>query len=155
MKYPRFAASAVAAAVLATAGMIGAGGTASAEGIPRLDVLGQNMYTFGDHASCNGTINVGLEFDRAKPGKTFMVLTSSGFSGSGPEWTNNPVCKFTVSAGWFNGGFTQSSTTPVAFGSGPSAPVVVELPTTSGPNLMVFATAPQIGNPLSTYVWIP
>ncbi len=153
MKYPRFAASVVGAAVLATAGMIGAGGTASAEGIPRFDVLGQNIYTVGDHASCNGTINVGLESDRAKPGKTFMVLTSPGFSGIGPDWTNNPVCKVTVMAAWFLGGVVSS--TPVAFGPGPSAPVVVELPTTSGPTLMMFGTAPQISNRLGTYVWIP
>lgn len=88
--------------VLATTALaIGAGAaTARPTEAPRLSAYGDEIWTFGNHASCRGTIHVSAKTDPRQPGKLFVTYRPGRFTGDGPGWARNPVCTTRVFANW-------------------------------------------------------
>ncbi len=159
MKFRRIVVRALSVGAVIAAALVGTAGVSAAEPLPnlRMTYFGDEIWTLGDHAFCAGSINVGLETDRTKPGHTTTaVLTPRGMRGNGPEWTANPICKLDVQIRWMDGvaPFSHLMTVPMSIGEGPQAPVRVDLPTGSGLAQLDFRTS-FLSYPVSYYAIVP
>ncbi|SCC61289.1 MULTISPECIES: enoyl-CoA hydratase [unclassified Gordonia (in: high G+C Gram-positive bacteria)] len=120
------------AAVLA--GLItGSGEGAAAPELQRISINGDRFATVGNHSFCNGELRVSLTAAPRKPGFVRVGLTSYGFSGQGPSWKRNPVCKLLIGAVHTSAiGYAQWSFFNADFGPKRGQKVVRDIRTGSG-----------------------
>lgn len=131
-----------------------------------LTINGAAMPTLGQNHFCNGTIDTHIKTDPARPGVAFLGFSSPGMHGVGPGWAANPVCNVNVVTAWGFGLIAgQVMDTPLQFGPTPSDITWVEVPTGSGPQLVVIGATyvdshytrllPQISVPVEVGVLVP
>ena len=151
----------VGSAAVVTAGALATAVPASADPLPQFQPFAApDMAATGDHAFCHGMIHVDLSYDRAKPGITTVTVSSPGFTGTGTEWTADPMCRVGLMVSW-EGGDTQTNI-PLSFGEGPQKPVATDITTGFGANLISFSPVHnegpvpmQSGTGFGTYTFLP
>lgn len=136
--------------------LLAASGTAAAAPAPRLGVLGEDIWVVGDNALCNGAIHVGVDTNPARRAQATIWLTSRGFNGVQPDWSQNPTCTINVAIGWWVGLQYRERVVPLTVGPRPQAPLRVDLRGVGqGLQLMSFTTHPAVNKGVSYYVIIP
>lgn len=101
--------------------------------LQRISVSGNEFATVGNHSFCNGVLNVSLTAAPGKPGFVRVALTSRGFTGQGPSWKRNPVCKLLVGTVHTSAiGYAQWNFFKADFGPRRGQKVVHDLRTGSG-----------------------
>lgn len=120
------------AAVLA--GLVaGIGDSTAAPELQRISLNGDRFATVGIHSFCNGELRVNLTAAPRKPGFVRVRLTSHGFTGQGPSWKRNPVCKLLIGAVHTSAiGYAQWSFFNAEFGPKRGQKVVRDIRTGSG-----------------------
>lgn len=134
---------------------VGGAGVASARPAeaPRLAIAGDDIWTLGNHDNCRGPIRVSVKTDPRQPGRVFATYHPGRFTGDGPGWARNPVCKVRVQANWTFPAMLFASK-PVIAGPRGGAPVTQVLRTGPGLFGMGFAT-PYPHKPVSYYLLVP
>lgn len=145
-------ATVAAALVSLVTGTSGAASARPAEA-PRLAIAGDDIWTLGNHDNCRGPIRVSVKTDPRQPGKVFTTYHPGRFTGDGPGWARNPVCKVRVQANWTFPAMLFASK-PVIAGPRGGAPVTQVLRTGPGLFGMGFAT-PYPHKPVSYYLLVP
>ena len=127
-------AVALTVAVAALTGVIaGPGDVNAAPELQRISVSGNQFATVGNHSFCNGVLHVSLTAAPREPGVVRVSLTSRGFTGQGPSWKRNPVCKLLVGTVHTSAiGYAQWNFFNANFGPRRGQKVVHEVRTGSG-----------------------
>lgn len=153
----------LAALVASVATFAGTGSSQSAPLPLQFAVLGDNFGTIGNHSFCRGAINVRLSVPKGKKGVVRVTATSHGFTGDGPGWRRNPVCRMVLGTEFISArGYLVPKYSNVAFGPKPGTRVVQDVHTGSGPVAIETRTyAPNSGfrqiysRGVSYYVLVP
>ena len=130
------------AALIATAAtVVGTGNSQSAPLPLPFAVLGDNFGTIGNHSFCRGAINIRLSAPSGKKGVVRVTATSHGFTGDGPGWKRNPICKMVLGTEFISSrGYLVPKYTNASFGPKPGARLVQDVYTGSGPVMIETRT---------------
>ncbi|MYR09003.1 hypothetical protein GTV32_23005 [Gordonia sp. SID5947] len=121
---------------------------------PRLSAYGDDIWTFGNHANCRGTIHVSAKTDPRQPGRVFVSYRPSAFTGDGPQWSRNPVCTTRAFANWTIPNVYHWSA-PISAGPRGGKPVTQVLRTGGGLRAIGFATPAIPQKPVQYTLIVP
>ncbi|QNG20117.1 hypothetical protein G4H71_13870 [Rhodococcus triatomae] len=170
MKLRKIAARAFGVVSIAVATIVGTSGIASAAPAPAAGLWGLNggqIPVVGQHAWCNGVVDMYFDTDPTRPAHGTITLVSRGMNGADPDWSANPKCKVDFTIIWYDGVFPFHHTVkvPTEFGVEPGETVTTEINPGSG---LIYLTAgatyidtdtwgfvPQYSYPASGYFLIP